>query len=71
MKPAVFIHTSSHEILAAKVAHFSHLLFSKNLDAFDIKIIRIEDYPNFMARHGSTLLRRGREAAWYKDVPQS
>jgi len=71
MKPAVFIHTSSHEILAAKVAHFSHLLFSKNLDAFDIKVIRIEDHPDFIARHGSTVLRHGKEAAWYKDVPQS
>ncbi len=71
MKPTVFIHTSSHEILSAKVAHFSHLIFSQNLDAFDIEVIRIEDYPDFMARHGSTLLRHGKEAAWYKDVPQS
>ncbi|MEM8504666.1 MAG: hypothetical protein AAF716_16105 [Cyanobacteria bacterium P01_D01_bin.1] len=71
MKPTVFIHTSSHEILSAKVAHFSHLLFSNSLDAFDIKVVRIEDYPEFIARHGSTVLRHGKEAAWYKDVPQS
>lgn len=71
MKPAVFIHTSSHEILSAKVAQFSHHLFSSNLDKFDVKIIRIEDYPTLLSRHGSTVLRHGKEAAWYKDVPQS
>ncbi len=71
MKPTVFIHTSSHEILSAKVAEFSHLFFAKNPDEFNIKVVRIEDYPNFTRHHGETIIRFGKEAAWYKDVPQS
>jgi hypothetical protein len=71
MKPTLFIHTSKHEILAAKVALYSHLLISENTDHFDVKIIQIEDEPYIMGMHGRSLIRNGREGAWYNDVPQS
>ncbi|MFB2737083.1 hypothetical protein [Umezakia ovalisporum] len=71
MKPVVFIHTSCHEILAAKVAAYSHMVFSQNTDKFDIKIIQIEDYPEFTKHHGQEIIRSGKEGQWYKDVPQS
>lgn len=71
MKPTVFIHTSCHEILAARVAMYSHLRISKNTDKFDIKLIELEDYPFMLKYHGSKFIRNKREAGWYKDVPQS
>lgn len=71
MKPTVFIHTSSHEIVSAKVAMYSHLRASTNLDKFDIKLIQLEDYPHLMKRHAQSCIRFGKEAAWYNDVPQS
>ncbi len=71
MKSTVFIHTSCHEILAAKVAIYSHIRASKNLDKFDIKLIRLEDYPFILKYHDHRLIRNNKEAAWYKDVPQS
>ncbi len=71
MKPTVFIHTSSHEIVSAKVAMYSHMRASKNLDKFDIKLIQLEDYPYLMKHHGHSCIRFAKEAAWYKDVPQS
>ena len=71
MKSTVFIHTSCHEILAAKVAMYSHIRASKNLDKFDIKLIRLEDYPFILKYHDHRLIRNNKEAAWYKDVPQS
>ena len=55
MKPTVFIHTSSHEIVSAKVAMYSHMRASENLDKFDIKLIQLEDYPHLMKRHSSKL----------------
>ncbi|RUT00232.1 hypothetical protein DSM106972_076800 [Dulcicalothrix desertica PCC 7102] len=71
MKPTVFIHTSSHEIVSGKVAMYSHMRASKHLDKFDIQLIQLEDYPHLIKRHGQSCIRFGKEAAWYKDVPQS
>lgn len=70
-RPTVFIHTSLHETLAAKVAAYSHISVSKNKESFDLKIICIEDYPELLSHHGDKLVRSGRQGAWYKDVPQS
>jgi hypothetical protein len=71
MKPVLFIHTSSHEIVSAKVAAYSHLRASKNLDQFEVRLIQLEDYPQLMQKHGQNCVRFGKEAAWYNDVPQS
>ncbi|MGG6263558.1 hypothetical protein ACQ4M3_04260 [Leptolyngbya sp. AN03gr2] len=71
MKPVLFIHTSAHEIVSAQVAAFSHIYASTHLEQFDIRIIQLEDYPHLLQKHGKTCIRFGKEAAWYKDVPQS
>lgn len=71
MKPTVFVHTNAHEIVAAMVAMYSHQIVSPNADKFDLKLIKQEDYPHLMKRHGQSCIRNRQEAAWYKDVPQS
>lgn len=71
VKPTVFVHTSSHEILPAKVAMYSLKRMSENAARFDVKLIQLEDYPFLMKRHGQTCIRNQQESAWYKDVPQS
>lgn len=70
-KPTVFVHTSCHEIMSGKVAAYSLKRMSKNADKFDVRIIELENYPHLMKYHGCRCIRNKREAAWYKDVPQS
>ncbi len=71
VKPTVFVHTSCHEIMSGKVAAYSIKRMSENTDKFDVRIIELENYPHLMKYHGSRCIRNKREAAWYKDVPQS
>lgn len=70
-KPTVFVHTSCHEIMSGKVAAYSLKRMSSNTDKFDVKLIELENYPHLMKYHGCRCIRNNREAAWYKDVPQS
>ncbi|WP_414527896.1 hypothetical protein [Nodularia chucula] len=71
MKPTVFIHTSCHEILAANVALYALKRMSCHADDFETRIIRIESFPHILKYHGSKCIRNGKQAGWYKDVPQS
>lgn len=71
IKPTVFVHTSCHEIMSGRVAAYSIKRMSENTDKFDVRIIELENYPHLMKYHGSRCIRNKREAAWYKDVPQS
>ena len=71
LKPTVFVHTSNHEIVSAKVAMYSLKRMSKNADKFDVKLIKLEEHPFLMKRHGQTCIRNQQESAWYNDVPQA
>ncbi|MEA5534777.1 hypothetical protein [Crocosphaera sp. XPORK-15E] len=70
-KPTVFVHTSCHEIMSGKVAAYSLKRMSSNTDKFDVKLIELENYPHLIKYHGHRCIRNNRDAAWYKDVPQS
>jgi hypothetical protein len=70
MKPTVVIHTNDKQMLGALVAAHSHRRNSRDPDAFDIKIIRAEDYPE-LQQQGRTLLRGGHERPWDPDDLQS
>lgn len=71
VKSTVFVHTSSHEIVPAKVAMYSLKRMSKNPNKFDVKLIKLEDYPYLMKHHGQSCIRNQQESVWYKDVPQA
>lgn len=71
MNSTIFVHTNAHEIVSARVAMYALKKTSKNADKFNVKLIKLEDYPHLMKRHGQRCVRNGREAGWYKNVPQS
>ncbi len=70
MKPVVIIHTNEKQMLGALVSAHSYRRNSPNPEAFEIRILRAEDYPELQVR-GRTLLRGGHERAWDPDDLQS
>jgi len=70
MKPAVIIHTNDKQMLGALVSAHSYRRNSHDPDAFDVRILRAEDYPE-LQRRGSTFLRGGHVREWDPDDLQS
>jgi hypothetical protein len=70
MKPVVIVHTNDKQMLGALVSAYSYRRNSRNPDAFDVRILRAEDYSELQAR-GRTLLRGGHVRAWDPDDLQS
>ena len=56
MKPVVIVHTNDKQMLGALVSAHSYRRNSRDPDAFEVRILRAEDYPELQAR-GRTLLR--------------
>ena len=70
MKPTVVIHTNDKQMLGALVSAHSYRRNSRNPDAFEVRILRAEDYPELQEK-GRTFLRDGHERAWDPDDLQS
>ena len=64
MKNTVFIHTNEKQMVGAIVSEHSFQRNSKNPDAFDVKIIRREDFPFFNEFEGRKFLRAGTWRVW-------
>ena len=67
MKNTVFIHTNGKQIAGAIVSAHSLKRNSRSPDAFDVKIIRQEDFPFFKAFEGRQFLRAGGWRTWKND----
>src|SRR6478672_5130792 len=70
MKPTVFIHTNSKQMLGALVSAHSYRRNSRDPDAFDVCIIRAEDVEELQVK-GRTMLRGGHEREWDPNDLQS
>ena len=63
MKPVVFIHTNDKQMLGALVSAHSYRRNSREPGAFDVRVIRAEDYPE-LQETGRTLRRDGHVRRW-------
>ena len=71
MKPTVFIHTNDKQMIGAKLSAYSLKTRSKSPDAFEVKIIKLEESPHLYKREGLSYLRKGRDAIWHNNDLQS
>lgn len=71
MKPVVFIHTNDKQMIGAKASAHSFKRNSATPDAFDVKIIRKEDYDFFTNYADKPFLRTGAHRLWSDDDLQS
>lgn len=71
MRYSVFIHTNRKQLLGAIVAQYAIQKFSCHLDKFDVKIIRLEDYPALYSRGGQYYLRESKSVKWNNEDLQS
>jgi hypothetical protein len=70
-KPTVFIHTNNQQIVGALLGAYSMKRSSKTPDAFDVRLIRLEDTPQLLEREGQSYPRKGRTAVWHNEDLQS
>ncbi|HEY7748912.1 MAG TPA: hypothetical protein VH933_09560 [Aestuariivirgaceae bacterium] len=71
MKPCVFIHTNEKQIVGALVSQFSFKRFASEPAAFDVKLIRTDDYGFIKSHNGRSYLRDGLHRQWRSDDLQS
>jgi len=71
MKNTVFIHTNDKQMVGAIVSEHSFKRNSKKPNAFDVKIIRREDYDFFNNYEGRKFMRAGSERVWKNNDLQS
>ncbi|MDF3074812.1 MAG: hypothetical protein K0S54_2479 [Alphaproteobacteria bacterium] len=71
MKNTVFIHTNEKQRLGALVARHALLRNSANPAAFDVRIVRTEDFAFLSRREGQRYLREGKMQVWKNDDLQS
>jgi hypothetical protein len=64
MKPCIFIHTNEKQIVGALVSQFSFKRFAARPAAFDVRLIRTEDYPFITSHDGRPYLRDGLHRHW-------
>lgn len=70
-RPVVFVHTNEQQVLGALLSAYSFRKFSKQPDAFDVRIIKLEETPQLYGREGQRYLRMGQMATWHNDDLQS
>jgi len=71
-RPTVFIHTNHKQYIGALVSAHSMRRNSRHADAFDVELIKLEDYKSFFAPYeGRDYLRDGVSRTWYYDDLQS
>ena len=70
MKPTVFIQSNPRQLLGAKISAHSFKKASARPDAFDVRIMRLEEFPPLM-RPGHSIRRAGHIRPWDPDDLQS
>jgi hypothetical protein len=70
MKPTVFIQANDRQLLGAKISAHSYKKSSARPDSFDVRIMRVQDFPRMM-RSGQSILRSGHVRPWDPDDLQS
>ena len=70
VKPTVFIQANDRQLLGAKISAHSYKKSSARPDSFDVKIMRVQDFPRMM-RSGQSILRAGHVRPWEPDDLQS
>src|SRR3954451_24511962 len=71
MKSTVFIHTNAKQMVGAIVSAHSMKRNSRHRDAFEVRIIRREDFPFFDDFEGRKFPRGGGYRTWRNDDLQS
>jgi hypothetical protein len=71
MKNTVFIHTNDKQLVGAIVSEHSFRRNARKPNAFDVKVIRREDFDFFNAYEGRKFLRASSERIWKNDDLQS
>lgn len=71
MKPTVFIHTNDKQLLGAKVSAYSLRRASATPEAFDVRLIRLEEQPALYSRQGQRYKRKGASLIWDNEDLQS
>jgi hypothetical protein len=71
MRPVVYIHTNDKQMLGARVGAYLLKARSRTPDAFDVRLLRLEETPHLNRREGQTYLRKGKIATWRNDDLQS
>lgn len=65
MKPVVFIHTNDQQMVAAKLCEHSLRARSKRPDAFEVRMLRVEETPQlYPHREGRPFLHSGYVRTW-------
>jgi hypothetical protein len=67
----VFVHTNHKQWVGALVSEYAFKRNSPNADKFDVKIVKIGDYPFYAAHQGQTYVRRGLRREWDNEDLQS
>lgn len=70
MKPTVFIQANDRQLLGAKISARSYKRASARPDSFDVKIMRVQDFPRLM-QPGQSILRAGHVRDWDPNDLQS
>ena len=70
-KPTVFIHTNNQQLVGAVVGAYSMKRRSRSPEAFDVRLIRLEETPHLFKREEQEYLRKGRKAVWHNADLQS
>src|SRR5262245_66605654 len=71
VKPTVHIHTNSKQFVGAIISAHSLKRNSRTPGAFDVDILRVEDYPIFREHEGQKFLRAGSWRTWKNEDLQS
>ena len=66
MTNMVFVQANDRQLLGAKISAYSYKRNSRSPDSFDVKIMRIEDFPR-LTRPGQSILRGGHIRDWVRD----
>ena len=70
MKQTVFIQANDRQLLGAKISARSYKRASTRPNSFDVKIMRVQDFPRLM-QPGQSILRGGHVRPWEPDDLQS
>jgi hypothetical protein len=65
MKPVVFIHANDQQLVAAKLCEYSLKARSRHADAFEVRMLRVEQTPQlYPRREGRAFLHGGYVRTW-------
>jgi hypothetical protein len=70
-KPVVFIHTNDSQLLPAKVGAHALRSRSQHVDAFEIRILRVEETPQLLKHDGQQHVWNGGLHTWRSDAVTS